>query len=314
MDLVGDEALEAQLAVLRAAASDARAGPFGPRSMCWRVDREAVLFLGAGRALLLQLAHPWVASAITRHSRTLADPIGRFHGTFGTVFAMVFGSVEDALAAARRLHRRHATIRGSVSETLGRFAAGTDYAANERAALRWVHATLTETAVMVYGMVLPLAADEREAFYAESRRFAGFFGLTPEELPPDWESFTAWCRATVESDTIAVGAEAREIATLLLAGAGRWIVIPPWYRALTATLLPPGLAAAYGLPAGESERRRAARAVARIRRVYPLLPRRLRFVGPYHEALERLAGRAPGPATRLSNRLWIGRGSIAAAD
>src|SRR3712207_7704222 len=42
------------------------------------------LFLGAGRALLLQLAHPWVAAGISQHSTTLADPIGRFHRTFTT--------------------------------------------------------------------------------------------------------------------------------------------------------------------------------------------------------------------------------------
>ena len=69
------------------------------------------MFLGAGRALLLQLAHPWVAAAIAEHSRTFDDPIGRFHRTFGVVFSMVFGSLDQAIAAARRLHRRHAAIR-----------------------------------------------------------------------------------------------------------------------------------------------------------------------------------------------------------
>ena len=38
--------------------------------------------LGAGRALLLQLAHPYVAAAIAEHSRALADPIGRFHRSY----------------------------------------------------------------------------------------------------------------------------------------------------------------------------------------------------------------------------------------
>ena len=53
------------------------------------------------RALLLQLAHPWVAAAIIDHSRTLGDPIGRFHRTFAVVFTMVFGTVDQALSAAR---------------------------------------------------------------------------------------------------------------------------------------------------------------------------------------------------------------------
>jgi uncharacterized protein (DUF2236 family) len=71
-----------QLDRVRDVAAGQVEGIFGPASLTWRVDREAAIFLGAGRALLLQLAHPWVAAAITEHSRTLADPIGRFHRTF----------------------------------------------------------------------------------------------------------------------------------------------------------------------------------------------------------------------------------------
>lgn len=35
-------------------------GLFGPESVSWRVNRESVLLLGAGRELLLQVAHPSV--------------------------------------------------------------------------------------------------------------------------------------------------------------------------------------------------------------------------------------------------------------
>jgi hypothetical protein len=39
-----------------------------------------------------------------------------------------------------------------------------------------------------------------------------------------------------------------------------------------------------------------------------LLPGRLRYVGPYYDALARLDGRAtPDYLTQLSNRVWIGR-------
>ena len=100
------------------------AGIFGPRSMTWRVDREAAIFFGAGRALLLQLAHPWVAAAIEQHSDTFADPISRFHRTFSVVFTMVFGRLEQSLQAARRLHRRHAAISGTMQLAAGPFPAG----------------------------------------------------------------------------------------------------------------------------------------------------------------------------------------------
>jgi uncharacterized protein (DUF2236 family) len=62
---------------VRAAAAGAAQGVFGPRSLTWQIDRESAIFFGAGRALLLQLGHPWVAAAIEPHSNAFADPILR---------------------------------------------------------------------------------------------------------------------------------------------------------------------------------------------------------------------------------------------
>ena len=58
--------LEARLDQLRATIADPRAGLFGPGSKVWEVNRHSIAFLGAGRAALLQLAHPWVASTRRR--------------------------------------------------------------------------------------------------------------------------------------------------------------------------------------------------------------------------------------------------------
>jgi uncharacterized protein (DUF2236 family) len=76
------EDLERELNLVREAASGLVSGIFGPQSVTWHVNREAAIFLGAGRALLLQLAHPWIAAAIEQHSDTFDNPIGRFHRTF----------------------------------------------------------------------------------------------------------------------------------------------------------------------------------------------------------------------------------------
>jgi uncharacterized protein (DUF2236 family) len=313
IDVVTAETLEIRLAALAEQAPGEGEGVFGPHSMRWRIDREAALFLGAGRALLLQLAHPWVAAAVARHSRALDDPIARFHGTFATVFAMVFGRLSEALAAARDLHRRHAVIRGHLGEAVATDLAAAPYAANDRAALRWVHSTLVETALKAYALVQPLTREERDGYYAESCRFAGFFGLGLDQLPADFDAFSAYCDAMVKDGALAVGPQARNIATRLLAGADHRIA-PNWYRALTAELLPSPLVEAYGLPLGARERQRSARALDLIRRVYPRLPERLRFVGPYHEARERLLGRRPSRLTRFANRCWIGRSSLGQRD
>jgi uncharacterized protein (DUF2236 family) len=309
--LVSESDLESALDVVRARAAGAVEGVFGPASLTWQVDREAVIFLGAGRALLLQLAHPWVAAAIAEHSRTLADPIGRFHRTFDVVFSMVFGSRDRALAAARQLHRRHATIVGRLPEAAGRFEKDSTYCANEVAALCWVHATLVENAVIAHDLVLPaLLREEREQYWSESRLFGALFGLTSADLPADWASFVAYNQAMVQSDTLSVSAPAREIARQLFAGHRPWLRVPRWYQALSARLLPDRLRGGFGLVFDAREDRAADRALAWIRRAYPRLPERLRYVGPYQEAQARLQGQPPDWLIQGLNRAWIGRARL----
>jgi uncharacterized protein (DUF2236 family) len=262
--------------------------------------------------LLLQLAHPWVAAAIAQHSRSLTDPIGRFHRTFSVVFTMVFGTTGQALSAARRLHRRHTAISGTLREDAGAFAAGSPYCSNDVAALRWVHATLTDTALLAYQLVNPpMSAQDRERYYADARLFAALFGIPQSALPQSWADFARYVDDMLTSDTLAVGSAARSIAAELFSGAGTRLRAPFWYRALTASLLPPRLRDAFELPYGPSELRSVERVLAVFCHVHPWVPARLRYVAPYHEALARLAGRnRPAPLTRVLNRFWIGRSSM----
>jgi uncharacterized protein (DUF2236 family) len=306
---ISDEDLECQLRMIRTAAAGPVAGIFGPHSLMWQVDREAAIFLGAGRALLLQLAHPWVSAAIAEHSQTFADPIGRFHRTFNVMFTMVFGTLDQALAAARRLHRRHAAILGVMPTAAGPYAQGSPYAANEVCALRWVFATLMDSAVAARALVFPaLTVDEHERYYAECRLFAALFGITPSCMPKQWDEFIAYNEAMWESEVLSVSAEARAIAGQILQGTTIWLRPPEWYRVITARMLPPRLRDAFGLRYGPAEHQLAETAIAWVRRVYPALPQRLRYVGPYHEAKSRLAGSTrPDLFTQISNKLWTGK-------
>jgi uncharacterized protein (DUF2236 family) len=307
--LVSHSELEATLDAVRAEAAGAVEGIFGPASVTWRVDREAVIFLGGGRALLLQLAHPWVAAAVAEHSRTFADPIGRFHRTFDVVFTMVFGSRDNALAAARRLYQRHTAIVGVMPEAAGPFAAGSPYRANEVSALRWVHATLVDTALMVHDLVLPpLSVEERERYWSEARLYGALFGLTPDDLPADWASFQTYNAAMMQSDVLTVSSAAREVAGQIFSGGRPWLRPPQWYKAITAQMLPERLCEGFGFTFDDQDRKAADRALSRIRRIYPKLPARIRFVGPYQEAQARLQGRPQLDwATRCLNKAWIGR-------
>lgn len=305
--LVSAADLDALLAPIEQRATDPRAGIFGPGSITWRINRESAVFLGAGRAALLQLAHPWVAAALAQHSTLLADPVARFHNTFRIVYTMIFGTRVQALTASRHLHRLHTRIQGELPDPVADWPHRSHYEANEVAALRWVYATLVEGAVLSYECVLPLTSSEREQYYQESKTIAALFGIPAAALPPDWAGFTAYVAETTQSGTLGVGPVARRLADAVLSGAGSRIHPPSWYRALTAAWIPEPLRSAFGLMLDEGA---AARALRRLPRIYRALPDAFRFVGPWHEAQARLRGRGPGVVARTSNRFWIGQAEL----
>jgi uncharacterized protein (DUF2236 family) len=302
------EDLERNIATAQAQVKNPVAGIFGPDSITWRINREAALFLGAGRAALLQLAHPWVAVSLHQHSSLLSKPIARFHSTFRIVFTMIFGSAPQAFRAARSLYQRHTTITGELPNDVARYPKGSRYEALHHPALLWVYATLIDSALIAYQTVLPpLTDDEREAYYTESRTLAGLFGLNPESLPPSWRSFQAYMREMSESQALGVDDRSRFMAHRIMTGAGSWIPIPRWYQSLTTEWLPARFREEFALAFGSKEKRSAQRAHHFLPRVYARLPRSIRHVGPYQEASARLANAPPSLLARRSNQFWIGQ-------
>src|SRR5579859_2745259 len=283
-------------------------GFFGPGSITWRVNRESAVFLGAGRAALLQLAHPWVATALDQHSNLRNDPLTRFHNTFRVVFTMVFGTLDQALAASRHLYQLHTGIQGEMRESVAAYRKGARYQANEINALVWVYATLVESALLAYESVLPALTDEdREAYYTESKTMAALFGIPASALPANWAQFEAYNRAMWESDSLGVSDLSRELAHGVLRGRGSWVPVPYWYRAKTASWLPERLCNEFALEYGTREEDAASQARRWLPRIYPRLSAAVRFVGPFHEASARMRGRQINALTRASNRFWMGQ-------
>ena len=110
--------LETYLTQLEDACRDPNAGLFGPGSWMWKVSRESILFLGGGRAALLQLAHPYVATAVKHHSRSESDLPGRFQRTFMNVFCEAmgygWGTSRNLLVVAQWHRARHFVIEMGV--------------------------------------------------------------------------------------------------------------------------------------------------------------------------------------------------------
>lgn len=282
---------------LRASCSHPAAGLFGPDSWTWRISREYILFVGAGRAALLQLAHPWVASAVSQHSVAGRDLAGRFHRTFLQLFGMSFGDLDTALSAAQRVHAVHSRVRGPLPD-LGNTTPAhppAQYEANDEEALLWVHATLVDTTTWLFErLVAPMSPQDHEAHYQETRRFARLFGLSDRVLPPDWPAFRRYFDRMVTSSTLTVLPSAKQLSAQLLYPTSGWVT-GLWraHAAITALLLPPSLRVQYGLPFRRRERVLADSTLRLLSRIWPLLPARVRYTPAWFDAQWRLSGK-PG--------------------
>lgn len=242
---------------------------FGADSWIRRVAGEPVLLFGGGRALLLEIAHPLVAAGVADHSNFRRDPFGRLQRTLDVLSAIVFGSGADAARAARSVERAHARVQGRLEHGTRRFPPGTAYDGRDPDLVRWVWATLVDTAWVVYQrFVAPLDAEACEGFYADHRVVGRLFGVPPDRVPPDWCAFRTWFDAALESDVLEVTPVAREIGQAVFEPTGG---TPQGRlaRSITAGLLPERLRDAFGLPWDASRAEKLDALVASVRRLRP---------------------------------------------
>jgi len=267
-------------------------GLFGPGSVFWKVNKESIVFLGGGRAALLQTAHPFVAHGVDQHSKTKTDPQGRFRRTFFNVFSMVYGDLQTAMKSARRVHAIHDRITGLITERVGAFNRNSPYEANDVDALMWVNATLWDSAILCYEQILgPLTLDEKNRYYEESKLFAYLFGIPDSVLPPNWSEFLEYNRKMWASDVLAVGKPAAELYHFIFQPPRRELKpVMEWYRLMTAGLLPERIRHQYGMAYGAAEEAAYKASIAAIGAVYRNLPGRVRYLPAYIDARRRIEG------------------------
>ena len=271
---------------------DEATGLFGPGSLAWRIDREVVVLAGGSCALLMQAAHPVVAAGVFEHSTYATDPFGRLRRTLGTSFDVVFGSRSRAEAAIRRVNGIHRAVRGQRPDE------ATPYTALDPEALLWVHATLIDTALRVYGrFVSPLSPADEQAYHAEAAPVALQLGVPAAVLPPTIVELRAWMADMMDGGRVRVTPAARQIARTVLYPAS-WLPPVAWEAAhlVSIATLPDALRGQYGIgwsPARQS----AVTAIATItRRALPFVPPPLRFVPQARTAERRVRQAASGAA------------------
>lgn len=293
---------------LRGEPVDPKHGLFGPGSMFWEVNRHTlVYFLGAVQAVQMQLAHPWIATAVAEHSKIMSDPRRRAQLTYIYLWSVIYGDLDMVTKKSYSLYKVHARVEGVIGAQAGRHAAGSGYAANELNALLWVHVTAFYARVRIYEqLVRPLSAGDKDRFVAEAKRYAYCFGIPEAMHPADWASVEAYVAAVQASEVLAPTEAGLRISRFLRGNI-------PWpLRAATWTFLcldlPERTRNILDLPVETpATRAQFRRATAMFRLMHRLLPARLANVPAYFEAQRRIAGKTgPGLFTSVLNRLILG--------
>jgi uncharacterized protein (DUF2236 family) len=247
-------------------------GLFGPGSISWRIDREVLVLAGGSCALLMQAAHPMVAAGVVEHSSYATDPFGRLIRTLTSSFDVIFGSRSRAEATIRRVNAIHGAVHGALPS-------GARYSALDPEALLWVHATLVDTALRVYGrFVAPLSPDEEQAYHSECVRVAVLLKVPVADIPPSIEELRAWMHEMIRSGRVRVTAASRDIARTVLYPV-HWTPRVAWDAAHLVSLatLPDTLRRQYGIRWSPARERGMDRVAAVTRRALPLVPSFLRF-------------------------------------
>mmetsp|Transcript_14122 Transcript_14122/g.23084 ORF Transcript_14122/g.23084 Transcript_14122/m.23084 type:complete len:348 (+) Transcript_14122:191-1234(+) len=244
------------------------------------VERESCIFIGGGRAAMLQLAHPYVASAIHSHSNISRNGVQkRFFRTFKYMFPMIFGESDEGIRAARTVRKLHDDVFGEIDEDLGIFKRGDRYSANHGHALYWVQMTLVDSALFMFELLVEgLGEEEKDGYIRNSNAFVEkMFGVA---CPPynTYRSYLEHLVALSHSDIIVVGTRAKEVGKLLWRGR----LALPLVRWLTFVMLPDRVGRGfYGRVPSLVEQAIWCLVFGLIRFVYRLLPVSFRWLSAY---------------------------------
>lgn len=243
-----------------------------------RVNGEAVVVLGWGRAILLQLAHPLVAAGVGDRSGFDAGAfayVRRMRSTIASMFSLTFGTESEIRETVGRIDAIHQRVHGRLDCAVGGYPVGTPYDATDPALLTWVHATLVDSQLRTYALLvrsLPRADEDR--YCAEAAQIGPLLGVPATELPDTKDRLDHYLDRMQHENRLAVGPSARRIAGALLGPpGGRWVAPALWIgRLVTVGLLPASIREAYGFPWRATDARKLQSAVAVLRAVRRLSP------------------------------------------
>jgi uncharacterized protein (DUF2236 family) len=232
---------------------------------------ESVLLAGGGHAILLQIANRGVGHAVAEHSAFTADPTRRLRHTLTYIYALIWGTPEQARFVTEMVNRAHAPVHSRPDGAVL-------YSADDAALQLWVNATLYDSAITMYERVFgSLSPADSDAIYSEYAVIGTALRMPEGLWPVEVAAFRTYWNDQVTQ--LEVDDVARRVARDLLHPTSG----PLWLRAamplaglITAGLMDPRLRDAFELPWSAARKKRFDMAMRVIVAVYPRLPRAVR--------------------------------------
>jgi uncharacterized protein (DUF2236 family) len=273
---------------------------FAPDSLIWKICRERATLLHGPAAAVMQVAHSRIALGVLDHSNFREAPTARLHRTLDAVYAMAFGTAEEAEAAAAGVARIHERVRGDAK---ARNVPGPAmYSADEVDLLMWVFATMIVSAVEGYERCVGwLSEAEKDLFYRDMRGLGEYFNLPRTYGPQTWVEFGRYWNERLRHPHLGAHEISRRVA---------WsVALPdrPWWLRLSSypihfifsEILPEPVRSRLGFRSTFLSRMGLRVSSFVIRAVLPILPARLRYVPQYNRAVEKMASGCDNAEARI---------------
>jgi uncharacterized protein (DUF2236 family) len=221
---------------------------FDKESLTWKINREPVMFLGGGRALLIQAADQALARRIIA-SDYLDHPWQRLTHNLDIALKISFSEKEQAASEKAKL------IGWSQDELL------------------WAWAALLDTSLVIYQRYVGnLKEEEIEQFYREQLDFFKACGGKKTDAPKTYNQFVDYYQARLK--TLQPSKEAKQV---MLAVTGEnypkpLLALRPLLNLVTVGLLPAELQSAYNREIGLMQRKMLIMQSNSIKTVMRILP------------------------------------------
>lgn len=265
---------------------------FGPGSILWETYGERLGYLLAPREGLLQLMYPDLGKGVEQHSDFYNEPWERLFRSTPQIVGTIYNG-PTAHATADRIRDYHKDIKGTHDD-------GSRYHALDPDTFFWAHATFIDAVLIANEMFgKPFTLEEKRLLYTEAVRWWQMYGLSMRPVPSTYDEFDDYWQQHLD-EVLQPTVAATRLVEMMRDPASMnqpWIPAPLWkigaplgvkgYLWVTAGTLPPSVRETFDMPWSRKDQARFELFRKSVRRTWPLLPDRVRFLAPVREGYRR---------------------------